>query len=343
MKLTTSVFLPSAWVTETLTPFFNTGGGAPFLYLLLLLFTSGAFIVFGSWLFSSFYYSGLIKAQQSGKPALATDEDGRESAGLKGVRFCLSFLKGYKMALIEKDILTFFRTVQQSSQLLLLFAIIIIYLFSIKALPVDWGSYLSVQLKYVIAFLNTGLVAFVITAIAARLVLPSVGNEGTSFWIIRVSPVSIGKFLWTKYIIAFFPLFLLAQLLIVVSNLLLGVTVWFIVLGIGTCAVLVASVTGLAVGIGAYSARFSLIDTDREQTGIQGTVYMISAFAVIIMTIMLEVVPTLGIFMKEVNRAELALKGWSVIALLLFATLLFNGFAIWMAMRMGEKRLVAME
>ena len=68
---------------------------------------------------------------------------------------------------------------------------------------------------------------------------------------------------------------------------------------------------------------------------------MISALAVIILTIMLEVVPTLGIFMKEVNRSALTQRGWAVIALLLFAALLFNGFVIWLAMRMGEKRLVS--
>ncbi|MBI4683108.1 MAG: hypothetical protein HY757_08425, partial [Nitrospirae bacterium] len=343
MKLSVSPFLPGMWVTETLTPFFKAGGGASLFYMLLLLFTSGAFIVFGNWLFNAFFYNGLIKAQQSQKPWLAAYEDRQRGVGLKSLYLCLSFLKGDRRALIEKDLMTFFRNVRQASQLLLLFAIIVIYLFSIKSLPVEWGTYLSLQLKYIISFLNIGLVAFIITAIAARLVLPSVDNEGKAFWIIRVSPVSMRRFLWSKFLMAFFPLILLAETLIVISNIFLGVKIWFILLGAGTCLVLVASITGLAIGIGAYNARFSPVDSDREQTGFQGTAFMLSAFTVIIMTIMLEIIPTVSIFMKEVSKAALTLRGWTIIGMLFLTVLVLNSFVIWMAMRMGEKKLAAME
>jgi len=262
---------------------------------------------------------------------------------LKLSSLCLSLVKGYRKALFEKDLLTFFRNVRQSSQLLLLFAIIIIYLFSIKALPLEWGTYLSLQLKYVISFLNIGLVAFVITAVAARIVLPSVENEGRAFWIIRVSPVSMRGFLWSKFMMAFFPLLLLAQTLIVISNILLGVKVWFILLGAGTCLVLVASITALAIGIGGYNARFSPADTDREQTGFQGTAFMLLAFAVIIITIMLEIIPTLSMFMKEVSESVLTFRGWTIIGILFSAVLALNCIVTWAAMKIGEKKLAAME
>lgn len=340
MKLPVSVFLPSMWTTESLMPFFSTGSVTAFFYMSLLLFTAGAFIVFGNWLFRAFFYSGMIKAQHSRSSMAGTYKEGAIGMGLS---VWLFFAKGYRKALFEKDIVTFFRNVRQSSQLLLLFAIIIIYLFSIKALPLEWGTYLSLQLKYIISFLNIGIVAFVITAVAARIVLPSVENEGRAFWIIRVSPVSMRGFLWSKFMMAFVPLLLLAQMLIVISNLLLGVKIWFILLGAGTCLVLVASITALAIGIGAYNARFSPAETDREQTGFQGTAFMLLAFAVIIMTIMLEIVPTLSMFMKEVSASVLTFRGWAIIGTLFFAVLVLNSFVIWVAMRMGEKKLSAME
>ena len=340
MKLPVSVFLPGTWATESLMPFFKAGGGTPLFYMSLLFFTSGAFLVFGNWLFKAFFYSGLIKAQQSQRTWGGTYKEG---TGRSGLSLLLSFVKGYRRALFEKDFVTFFRNVGQSSQLLLLFAIIIIYLFSIKALPLEWGTYLSLQLNYVISFLNIGIVAFVITAVAARIVLPSVDNEGRAFWIIRVSPVSMRGFLWSKFLMAFFPLLLLAQTLIVVSNVLLGVKMWFILLGAGTCLMLVASITGLAIGIGAYNARFSPAETDREQTGFQGTAFMLLAFAVIIMTIMLEIIPTVSIFMKEVTKSALTLRGWAIIGTLLFAVFIINSLILWAAMRMGEKKLAAME
>ncbi|MEW6600281.1 MAG: hypothetical protein AB1499_04875 [Nitrospirota bacterium] len=341
MKLPVSVFLPSMWVTESLVPFFREGGGTPFFYMALLFFTAGASVVFGSRLFTTYYYNGLIKAQQSSRSAAMKYVEG-------GILFkllspCFSLFKGYRRALFEKDLKTFFRNVGQSSQLLLLFAIIIIYLFSIKALPLEWGTYLSLQLKYVISFLNIGVVAFVVTAVAARIFLPSVDNEGRAFWIIRVSPVSMRGFLWSKFMTAFFPLLILAQLLIVISNILLGVSTWFILLGAVTCLVLTASITALAIGIGAYNARFSPAETEGEQTGFQGTAFMLLAFAVIIMTILLEVIPTLSIFMKEFSESVLTFRGGAIIAALLTAVLILNGIVIRSAMRMGEKKLAAME
>lgn len=339
MKLPVSVLLPSMWATETLMPFFREGGGTAFFYISLLLFTAGTFIVFGNWLFSAFFYSGLIKAQQSGRNTTV----GQGSALLKLSSLCLSLVKGYRRALIEKDLVTFFRNVRQSSQLLLLFAIIVIYLFSIKALPLEWGTYLSLQLKYIISFLNIGIVAFVITAVAARIVLPSVENEGRAFWIIRVSPVGMRGFLWSKFVMAFFPLLLLAQTLIVISNLLLGVRAWFILLGAGTCLVLVASITALAIGIGAYNARFSPAETDREQSGLQGTAFMLLAFAVILITIMLEIIPTLSLFMKEVSESVLTVRGWTIIGILFSAVLVLNSIVAWAAMKLGENKLTAME
>jgi ABC-2 type transport system permease protein len=352
MKLPVSVLLPSMWATESLTPFFNTQGETPFFYILLLLFTSAVLIIFGNWLFNAFYYNGLVKAQQTQRPWITTSEDMKKGLGslfsLKSVYFWLLriisfFFRGNRRAFIEKDFITFFRNIGQWSQVLLLFAIIIIYLFSIKALPIEWGTYLSTQLRYVISFLNIALVGFVITAIAARLVLPSVDSEGRAFWIIRVSPISMRRFLRNKFLIAFLPLFVLAQILIVISNIFLGVKAWFMFLGIGTCSVIVASITGLAVGIGAYNARFLPQDAGTEQSGFQGVVFMLSAFAVIIATILLEVIPVAGMFVKEISKAVLTFKGWTIIGSLFLIVLILNAFVLWVAMRMGEKKLVAME
>jgi len=332
MKLPASVFFPSTWAAEILTPYFSSRAGSPLFFILLLLFTACVFNIFGSWAFDAFYYRGLVKAQQSQRPR-----------PISLFKYPLFFFKGYRRALIEKDMVTFIRNIGQSSQVLLLFAIVIIYLFSIKALPVDWGTSLSFQLRYIISFINIGLVGFVITAVAARLVLPSVGNEGRSFWVIRVSPLSMRQFLWSKFLMALFPLLILAQTLIVISNIFLGVKAWFMALSIGTCSVIVASITGLAVGLGAYNAGFLPDDVNKEQSGFQGAAFMLSAFAVIVLTIMLEVFPAVGIFIKDISKTAFTFKGWAVIGLAFLFVLVFNAIVLWTAMRAGEKKLVSME
>jgi ABC-2 type transport system permease protein len=170
-----------------------------------------------------------------------------------------------------------------------------------------------------------------------------VENEGAAFWIVRVSPVSMRRFLWSKFFIAFLPLLVLSQTLIVVSNIFLGVKEWFMLLGAGTCLALVASITGLAVGAGAYNAGFSPGDTGREQTGFKGVAYMLSAFAVIIITILLEIIPSAGMFLTEISKTALTLKGWTIIGLLFLTVFVLNAFVLWLAMKMGEKKLLALE
>lgn len=348
MKLPVSVFLPSMWVTETLTPFFDAKGGAPLFFILLLLFTSLVLIIFGNWIFNAFYYRGLVKAQQTQRPWLMTSEDLRKGFNIKTLCFSLLrpasfFLRGSSRAFIEKDFTIFFRSIGQWSQVLLLFAIIIIYLFSIKALPIEWSEYLSVKLRYIISFFNIGLVGFVITAVASRLVLPLVENEGAAFWIVRVSPVTMRRFLWSKFFIAFLPLLVLSQTLIVVSNIFLGVKTWFMFLGVGTCLAFTASITGLAVGTGAYNTGFSQGDTGREQAGFRGAAYMLSAFAVITVTILLEIIPSAGMFLTEISKTALTPKGWTIVGLLFLTIFVLNAFVLWLAMKMGEKKLLALE
>lgn len=352
MRMPVSVLLPSTWVAETLTPFFIAKGGTPLFFMLLLFFTSCVSVIFGSLLFNSFYYKGLVKSQQTHKPLLISLDaqqkgfGGYLSSGFifsKFLRMVLFLFRGSRGALAEKDMVSFIRNVGQSSQVLLLFAITVIYLFSIKALPVEWGSMVSLKLRYIISFVNIGLVGFIISAIATRLVLPSVGSEGRAFWIIRVSPLSMSQFIWNKFFIAFLPLIVLAEGLIVISNIFLGVNMWFMALSISTCLMLVVSITGLAVGIGAYNAGFSIEDANKGQSGFQGTAFMLSSFAVIIVTILLEVIPASGLFMQEISRSALTLKGWSVIGLLFLSVSILNVIVLWTAMRTGEKRLLTME
>ncbi|MBI5026173.1 MAG: hypothetical protein HZC12_05475 [Nitrospirae bacterium] len=353
MKLPVFVFLPSMWTIEVLSPFFGTGEGTPVLYGLLLISTLSVLIIFGHWLFKRFYYNGWVKAQEGQKVFLTSSEIIPTQAGRKGfslniiyrgfLKITAGLARRQRRALIEKDLTVFFRDIAQWSQSLLLMALVIIYLFSIRALPLDWGTFLSVQLKYIISFLNVGLVGIVIAAISSRFVFPLVSREGNAFWIIRVSPISLRRFLWSKYLLAFIPLFLLAQVLIVVSNLFLRVDVWFMILGILTGSIMAASITGLAIGMGASYARFPTESTTQSPTGFGGTVYMLLSIALIAITIALEVIPTAVIFIKEVTKMSLTLRAWLIMGLFFLSALILNISALWFSMKRGEKKLIRLE
>ncbi len=345
MKAPVSVLLPGTWLTETLVPFFAGTAHVSPLYPLLLLFTPCSLMITGQWLFTPLYHRGVARTRP-------VRQDAYRRTAAYPVRVFINALvtrviryvcRGPGGAVTEKDMITFFRSVGQSSQLLLLVAVVIIYLFSIRALPVDWAGPLSTRLRYVIAFLNTGLVGFVITAVAARLVLPRTAGEGRAFWIIRVSPMSMGRFLWSKFLSSFVPLLVLAEVLLVVSNIFLGIKAGFIISGALTVFFNTWAITGLATGIGARSADFSSQDRSGQKEGLHGSLFMISSIAVILLTCVLELFPGAVSFLQEAGSAELTLKGRLSAYALFLAVPLLNCSVMWIAMKAGCRRLANLE
>ncbi len=353
IKMPVFVFLPSMWTVEVLSPFFRTGEGTPFFYAALLIFTSASLVALGHELFRLLFYNGWVKAQEGHKAFLSSQvldagdrKPGRSS--LRGLyplflRFTGSLHGGRGRALSEKDLTIFLRDFSQWSHSRLLLALVLVYIFSIKALPVDWGTFFSVKLRYGISFLNIGLVGIIAAAVSSRLVFPLVNNEGQAFWIIRSAPITIRSFLWNKYICAFVPLFLLSQCLIVISNLFLRVDAGFMVLGVVTDTVLIASITGLAVGMGASSSDFSTGSRGRSQSGFAETLYMLIAFGVVSLTIALEAIPTIFLFIGQVSKIHLKSLASAVMGMYFFAALALNAFVLFFSLRRGQRKLESLE
>lgn len=349
IKLPVFVFLPSMWTVEVLSPFFGTGEGTPFFYGLLLLFTFAAVVALGHELFRLVFYNGWVKAQEGHKALLTSSEVFSGQRRLRWfsprrlyrvfLKITSVFHKGKKRALSEKDLTIFLRDFSQWSQSLLLLALVVVYLFSIRALPLDWGTFFSVKLRYAISFLNIGLVGVIAAAVSSRLVFPLVNNEGQAFWIVKTAPLKMRSFLWNKYICAFIPLFFFSEFLIVMSNLFLRVDILFMILGVLTDAVVIASITGLAIGMGASYADFSGGREGRSQSGFAETVYMLIALAVVSLTIALEAIPTLFLFIEQISKIELNSRASIVMGSFFFSALVVNACVLFFAMKKGENKL----
>jgi hypothetical protein len=48
-------------------------------------------------------------------------------------------------------------------------------------------------------------------------------------------------------------------------------------------------------------------------------------------------------FLTEISKTALTLKGWTIIGLLFLTVFVLNAFVLWLAMKMGEKKLLALE
>jgi ABC-2 type transport system permease protein len=179
--------------------------------------------------------------------------------------------------LLIKDLKVFLRDVSQWSQLLLLLALVVVYLYNFRVLDLDRVPYMSGVIKNVYGFLNLGMAGFVMATVAVRFVFPAVSAEGAAFWIVRTSPIGLREFLWSKFWTGLLPLLVLAEVLTIVGNRFLGVD-WFLQLVTAVAVLFISfALVGLATGLGARYPRFAAENINQVAGSYGGVSFMISA------------------------------------------------------------------
>ena len=334
MRAPISPLLPSSWSTETLSPLLRHAKGEAFFYLLMLWSTAGASIVMGEWVCGKIYSAGWSRSQEGKKSSLS-----RSTTADAFFRFLSLPFRGKMRAIVLKDVKLFFRDTSQWSQLFLLFALMVVYLYSFKLLPLERAAMPSFFLQNLISFLNLGMVGFVTASVAIRFVFPAVSLEGAAFWIIRSAPLSLGDFLWAKFWSSLLPLLALSGILIVLSNTLLKVTPFMMWLGIGTVFMMTFGITALGIGLGAVFPRFKHENVAQIPTGFGGIVYMLLTMLFIGLVITLEAWPVYKIFTAQTLGYPITIPGWISIALSIIAVLAVNILALVLPMKIGLERL----
>jgi len=334
MRAPVSPLLPSFWASETLSPLLRGTKGDAFFYLLMLWSTAAAGMVINEWVCGKIYYPGWSRSQEGKKAAISRSRLADAFFRLLSLPF-----RGKMRAVVVKDLRLFFRDTSQWSQLFLLVALMIVYIYSFKLLPLDRAAMPSFFLQNLISFLNLGMVGFVVSAVAVRFVFPAVSLEGEAFWIIRSSPLSLREFLWAKFWSSLVPLLVLAEILIVLSNTLLKVTPFMMALGIVTVFMMTFGITALGVGLGAAFPKFRHENAAQIPTGFGGIVYMLITMLFIGAIIVLEAWPVYRIFASQVLGGSITASGWAWIIASFFLIVGINGTAIMAPMKIGLKRL----
>lgn len=338
MRGPVSPLLPTSWAAEALTPLLRSVKGDTLFYLSMLWSTAGAGIVIGEYVCTRIYYPGWCRSQEGRKASISRSRVAEVFFTIVSLPF-----KDKMRAIVTKDVKLFFRDASQWSQLFLLFALMVVYIYSFKLLPIERAAMPSFFLQNLISFLNLGMVGFVTSAVAVRFVYPAVSLEGRSFWIIRSAPISIREFLWAKFWSSLLPLLILAEALIILSNTLLKVTPFMMALGIVTVFLTTFGITSLGVGIGAAFPRFRHENVAQIPTGFGGIVYMISTLLFIGIVIVLEAWPVYRIFAAQTFRGEIPMSGWIAITGSFVLVLTVNILAFLLPLKIGLERLTQRE
>lgn len=242
-------------------------------------------------------------------------------------------------AIILKDATTLFRDPSQWSQLVLLLAVIAVYLYNIHVLPLDPAGGTGYFMRNLLAFLNVGLVGLVVTALAARFVLPGVSLEGGTLWLLRTSPLAIRELLWAKFWGGFVPLVLVAELLVVLTNTILHTTTLLQVLSMGAMLCLSAAIAGLAVGLGAAHPRFDAADGTQVAAGYAGFLFMVLSALLVLFSVTVLAWPVYHSFRATWFGWGVGAREWGGLAGGLVAVAGISSIALYAAMRTGCERM----
>jgi ABC-2 type transport system permease protein len=275
--------LPSFWAGETV--FSGLQGGVDWLHAGALWTTALALTVIARAAFGRYYFSGWSKAQEARKARFTRLRVLDALARRLPVR-------PLARSLLLKDVKVFLRDTTQWSQLLLLIALVLVYLYNFRVLDLERIPYMGAMVKNVYAFVNLAMASFVLSAVAVRFVFPAVSAEGPAFWIIRSAPVPMRSFLWSKFWTGLVPILLLSEALTVVSNRFLGADPFLRVVGAVAIFFMSFALVGLATGMGAQHPRFNAENTTQVAGSYGGIAFMVLAVLYIVAMIALLAWPS---------------------------------------------------
>ena len=280
LQTPTNPLLPSEWAMRMLMNWLlRVADPRP---IVALWGTAAAALVLGGVLFRWLYRHAFSKAQE-GAPA-ASGAGGWATA----LGATLAWLPAERREFILKDTRLFFRDPTQWSQLILLGVLVVVYLFNVQALPLFSGERVPVTVVTLVVFLNLGLAGFVLAAIAARFLFPSVSLEGRQMWLLRSSPLDLRSMLWSKYWIGTVPLLVLALLITTVTNVILRASPFMALVSVVTMVLFTLAASALALSFGAFYPRFDTENAAQIPTSFGGLVYMMTSVLLLALIIMLE-------------------------------------------------------
>jgi ABC-2 type transport system permease protein len=236
-------------------------------------------------------------------------------------------------AMIGKEVRTLGRDVAQWSQVFLMAALMFIYLYNIRMLPLGGDARATI-----VAYANLGMAGFVIAAICLRFAYPSISSEGKAFWLLQTAPVSYRQFLRVKVLVYATPLTLLALLLTAVANLMLGAgpAVWaFTLFGASLLSVTLVS---LGIGMGALTPQFNAENPLQVGLSLGGFAYMALAMGYVGTMMLLMARPIMRYFFWRVFSVQDD-RGWIATAVPLVTALTLSLALAVIPIVIAERRL----
>ena len=326
----TAQYLPSGWVTKAMMAY-SSGHWADFGLYAMALFAAGlALYGFMYYLAAFIYARGFSGAQSSARFHGKNKMLWEQRLALKNRRFKPA------LTLYWKDRLLLLRDARYWSQAILIAALIVVYLFSVRQLPLD-----TPDLKSLVSFLNIGVAGFVVAAIGLRFTFPAISLEGSSFWLLKAAPVAASRIMTEKLALSALPSMGLGFVLISFSNYLLKADPFVSALSVFTIVTASLALSVMGIGLGALFPDFKVENIHRLESSYGGFIYMAASMGYLALVVGIEAWPVQMHFAERFGRQnpwDFRIIGFCA---LMFA--LINAAAIILPWKLGLKNLEKQE
>lgn len=321
---TDSPLIPNFWMTESVMAILKKQIPDT-LYLLLLLSNGSFMLILSSVVGHKLYINNFERIQPSV----------RHQAKSKLERF----YPGRNLAVLWKDLKIFFRDAGQWSQVFIIGALILIYVYNFRAIPLKALSEFTPFIKELMVLINIIMAGLVLSAVSARFLYSSISLEGMAFWIIRTSPLTVKGLLRSKFLYGFIPVTAIMLAIVFITNMAIGTDNLLMFLSVVTVFILCISISGLGIGMGAMYPRFGYENIASISMSPGGMLFMLIAFSMVLLSVSVEAwsfyfykkAGISGLTLSFMEKAHLALAGLFIITL--------NILTFYIPMKMGERRL----
>ncbi|HXG09426.1 MAG TPA: hypothetical protein VNK04_06525 [Gemmataceae bacterium] len=190
--------------------------------------------------------------------------------------------------LIVKDFRAFRRDPAQWAQVLIFTGLLTLYFLNTRRFYDDAVAW---NYRNAISLLNLCATALLLCTYTGRFIFPMLSLEGRKFWILGLLPLRRERLLWGKFAFSACGALVIAEFLVLLSDLMLGMP-WVIVgLHVLTVAVLAVGLSGLSVGLGACMPNFRESDPSKIAVGFGGTLNLVACVLFLLVVIGLMAAP----------------------------------------------------
>ncbi len=292
-RISVNPFLPSAWLAQSVLSWSEGLGrqGAFFFLLLLSNALMGllvGFEVVGRVFYGSWTASLSSRAERFQRESLAKRLLVQRRSLLEWATDWLRPFSAPAAALVLKDARLFWRDPAQWIQFMIFFGLLCIYVLNLRNVAFNFQSPLW---ETMISYLNLAASALTLSTLTTRFVFPQFSLEGRRLWILGLTPFGLQKVLLQKFWMSCLGSMAITVTLMVTSSMMLHLSWPRVLFFAGAIGLMSASLSGLAVGLGALFPNFKEDNPSKIVSGFGGTLCLVVSFIYIALFVALAALP----------------------------------------------------